>query len=569
MTAPLPETALKLRVRNVAGIKHADLLLNGLVLVTGINGAGKSSLLQCAAAGAMGNPYMRGQKMRPAVSRLLRRGADTGSIVMSYAGGETKVTYPDAKVERSGISRELGTALGLNARSLMSMLEKERIAELSARLKATPTKADLISWCLARPDPLISPENTDLLWARIEASGWDAVHSTAKENGSRLRGRWEQVTKESFGTKKSEVWAPAGLRPDRTYNLAEAEAEAERLHVIATQKSLQSASARMSRGDMEAAAAKLGPAQEALAKLEAERTALDVEGERLAADRDALQDATDAVAFPPCPHCNKAVKVSRRGFAGPIELAKAPAALAGPELDELRAKRAVVLNAIERLGVDIQRNGDAIVGATMAVETAQRAVERLTQATTFSAVSQADIDAANDEYRAAMRKVDGIKAMAEAREIYEEWRVNARMVEALAPDGTRHTVMRQRMAAFNARLGEVATAAEFASVEVSDDCDASYDGRPYALLSESEQWRVDLTIAVTLGRMEGAGLILVDRLDVLHAPARRGVLLMLKGLGVPALIGMTAKVVEDAPDLKAARIGARYWLNNGVLEGAA
>ncbi|MCC6716508.1 MAG: hypothetical protein IT555_01360, partial [Acetobacteraceae bacterium] len=82
-------------------------------------------------------------------------------------------------------------------------------------------------------------------------------------------------------------------------------------------------------------------------------------------------------------------------------------------------------------------------------------------------------------------------------------------------------------------------------------------------------WRVDLTIAVTLGRMEKAGLVLVDRLDVLHAPARKGVLLMLRGLGVPALIGMTAKVVDDAPDLGKARMGARYWLKDGVLEGGA
>lgn len=569
MTAPLPETALKLRVRNVAGIKQADLILNGLVLVCGINGAGKSSLLQCAAAGALATAYIRGQRTRTLASRLLRRGADEGHVVMAYAGGETKVMYPDAKVEQSGIPRTLGTALGINAASLMDMPAKERIAEIGARLKADPNKADLTVWLAGRPPPKISPQNIDLLWDRIEASGWEAVYATAKEGGTRLKGRWEQVTRENWGAKKAEAWAPPGMVPGREYDLAEAEEEAAKLQQRATALSLKSASTRASKGDLTIRAEKLPAALATQAKLADEQAALDVEGERLLAERDAMPDATDSSAFPACPHCRRALKISRPTTQGPLLVEKAPDALTGVALEELRAKRAVVLAAIERLGVDIQRNAAALVEVHTAVEDATKAQQELARLTTFAEVSQADIDQAIDDNRQASRRVDGIKAMIAAREIHEEWLVNERMVEALAPVGVRQEVMQQRMAGFNARLGEVATAAEFAEVAMSDDGDATYDGRPYALLSESERWRVDLTIAVTLGRMEKAGLILVDRLDVLHAPARKGVLLMLRGLGVPALIGMTAKVVDDAPDLGKARMGARYWLKDGVLEGGA
>ena len=145
------------------------------------------------------------------------------------------------------------------------------------------------------------------------------------------------------------------------------------------------------------------------------------------------------------------------------------------------------------------------------------------------------------------------------------------------------TVMRQRLGAFNKRLGDLvdavnaaykasepeAAGAAFREVAIQDDFSITYDGRPYALLSESERWRVDLTLSVAFGQMEGARLILVDRLDVLHAPARRGVIFMLKGLGIPALIGMTAKQVDDAPDLKRFGFGTRHWIQNGIIEGSA
>lgn len=569
MTAPLPETALKLRVRNVAGIKQADLLLNGLVLVCGINGAGKSTLLQCAAAGALATAYVRGQKTKVQASRLLRRGADVGSLTLAYAGGDTKVTYPDAKVEQSGIPRTLGTALGINAAALMDLAPKDRVAEVGARLKADPTKGDLTAWLASQPPPKISPQNIDLLWERIEASGWDAVHATAKEGGTRLKGRWEQVTGDRWGGKKAETWAPAGMRPDRIYDLAEAEAEAARLYEISTKMTMQSVASRTSRSALDARAGRLLDAQAALDRLMAEQHALDVEGERLAAERDGLPDATDAAAFPQCPHCLRAVRVTRAAMHGPLVLEKAPPALSGEPLERLRAEIRVNQDAIERLGVDIQRNAAAIVEARIALDDATKAQRDLEQMQTFSAVSQSDIDQAIEDHRMAGRRVDGIRSLNAARDIYQEWLVNERMVEALAPGGVRATIMQQRMAGFNGRLGEVAAAAEFAEVAVSDECEATYDGRPYALLSESERWRVDLTIAVTLGQMEKAGLILVDRLDVLHAPARKGVLLMLRGLGTPALIGMTAKIVSDAPDLAAARMGARYWLKDGVLEAGA
>ena len=580
----MSDAALKLKVRNVLGIKQADLTLRDLVLVCGINGAGKSSLLQSAAAAATGHYIIRSvRSKKDAAEHLVRNGADAGSIVLAYPGGETRISYPECQVTNEGVPQALGTALGIGAVSLMSMQPAERVKELSARLRGAPDKSDLVAWLAARPEPKIEQEAVDLLWDRVEASGWDAVHGNAREHGQKLKGRWEQVSRDNWGPKKAATWMHPMLIPGRRYSLEEASAEADRLDRRATEMSLKRVSSLSNKAELEAVAATAADLDAEIAQLLAQSDGFDRESDALIAEKAELPDATDAAQFPTCPHCRRPVEVCRSAPDAPITLAKAPAALSGQALEDLRAKRSVVLEKIERLGVDIQRNAVALADARERLAVAQRAQADLDRLKTFADVSQSDIDAAIEEARDAGRKRDAIRATAEAADIYAEWAVSERMVEALAPDGVRATVMRQRLGGFNKRLGDLvdavngaykasepeAAGAAFREVAVQDDFSITYDGRPYALLSESERWRVDLTLSVAFGQMEGARLILVDRLDVLHAPARRGVIVMLKGLGIPALIGMTAKQVDDAPDLKRFGFGTRHWISNGIIEGSA
>ena len=434
-----------------------------------------------------------------------------------------------------------------------------------------------------KPEPKVEQEALDLLWMRVEASGWDAVHSNAREHSTKMKGRWEQVTRDNWGHRKASMWLHPMLVAGRRYNLEEATTEATRLDQRATAMSLKRVAAISNKGELEQAAAGIPDLEAEIARLLAQSDGFDRESDALIAERAALPDATDASQFPECPHCRRAIQVLRGGPDAPLTLAKAPPALSGQALEDLRAKRSVVSEKIERLGVDIQRNAVALADAREKLTAAQKAQADLERLRSFSDVSQGEIDAAIEEAREANRKRDAIQATVEATAIYAEWAVSERMVEALAPDGVRATVMRQRLGAFNKRLGDLvdavnaaykasepeAAGAAFREVAIQDDFSITYDGRPYALLSESERWRVDLTLSVAFGQMEGARLILVDRLDVLHAPARRGVIFMLKGLGIPALIGMTAKQVDDAPDLKRFGFGTRHWIQNGIIEGSA
>ena len=320
----------------------------------------------------------------------------------------------------------MGTALGIGAVSIMSMPPAERVKELSARLKAEPNKADLDTWLKAQPEPKVEQEALDLLWMRVEASGWDAVHSNAREHSTKMKGRWEQVTRDNWGHRKASMWLHPMLVAGRRYNLEEATAEAARLDQRATAMSLKRVAAISNKGELEQAAAGIPDLEAEIARLLAQSDGFDRESDALIAERAALPDATDASQFPECPHCRRAIQVLRGGPDAPLTLAKAPPALSGQALEDLRAKRSVVSEKIERLGVDIQRNAVALADAREKLTAAQKAQADLERLRSFSDVSQGEIDAAIEEAREANRKRDAIQATVEATAIYAEWAVSER-----------------------------------------------------------------------------------------------------------------------------------------------
>ena len=57
-------------------------------------------------------------------------------------------------------------------------------------------------------------------------------------------------------------------------------------------------------------------------------------------------------------------------------------------------------------------------------------------------------------------------------------------------------------------------------MQISADIDVTFGGRLYGLLSESERWRCDATLALAIATISGLRLALLDRLDVLDIPAR-------------------------------------------------
>ena len=92
--------------------------------------------------------------------------------------------------------------------------------------------------------------------------------------------------------------------------------------------------------------------------------------------------------------------------------------------------------------------------------------------------------------------------------------------------------------------------------------------RPYEMLSESEQWRVDAMIAEAISHISGLKFVTLDRFDCLDTQGREDLIYWLDGLASEgaidtALIFGTLKSKPDAahlPDTVEA-----FWIENGVI----
>ena len=80
------DQALRLQVRNILGVRTADLPLSGVNLIAGRNGAGKSSLLEAAACAMLQTARVRGITTKRAAASVVHHGAEEGVAALSGDG---------------------------------------------------------------------------------------------------------------------------------------------------------------------------------------------------------------------------------------------------------------------------------------------------------------------------------------------------------------------------------------------------------------------------------------------------------------------------------------------------
>jgi hypothetical protein len=247
-------------------------------------------------------------------------------------------------------------------------------------------------------------------------------------------------------------------------------------------------------------------------------------------------------------------------------LEKAPAPLSPDKLAKAVADRRELDANIAALQRQVATNAQRTTTAAGAVKACERARAQLLDVQARPRVAEQEVENARTQALDAKRKADAIEAMQKSTAIYDDWTRHQVLIEGLSPDGVRRGVMSRKLSSINTTLGEFSATAKFADVVLTDDLDCTYDGRPYVLLSESERWRCDLVLTCALAQQEAVRVIIADRFDVLNPQARPGALMLLRSVGIPALVCMTAKDASAVPDLTRAKFGTTRWLEQGVLE---
>jgi hypothetical protein len=270
----------------------------------------------------------------------------------------------------------------------------------------------------------------------------------------------------------------------------------------------------------------------------------------------------DGAATQECPHCQGALVVS----GGTIKAAAAT-------VDADKQARERLAYSSKQAQIDeyeaILSKAQADVAAVAASgNAANAAAEELTKLKSQPVV-HVDVDGKRSALNTAEADLKAWQKKAEADRLHRAVLSNQRIVDLLAPEGVRRSVLQRALGAFNAHLAEVSAACGWKPVAVSHDLNVEYGGRPYApSCSESEQFRCRVTLQMALA-VKAAEPVVIDGADVLDAAGRSGLFTGLRKLGLSAVVGMMANKTDAVPNLAKHKMGHTYWVDAGVVAEVA
>lgn len=577
---------MKFAVRNFRGCAAADIEVSRIALLVGDGGASKSSIIQAIGAAATGQVIpIPGIKKSEAL-RLVRSGAEKGSVTWEGGGYEMAISYPKAEAKGKGSTPPVSVyAAGLE--DIMDLPAAKRAPVMAALLKSDPTAEDLLAavreaafhvpTSVMPPDNLCdfmlslglktnSPDDRGLfaafnrLWLVIQESGWDGAWAKAKEKGQELKGEWKQATGgEAYGADKGEKWRPKvwddDLAASSLDDLVNAVGDAQARFEAAV------AAQAVSGADREALQAQASKFQELRTKLAAaereERAAYE-------ADTELVSRAAPIVPRKPilCPHCDEAVEVVQdlAGFTLRKGVTRTAAEIAAleQEAEKYRAARA----AAKQRHAEAFKLKTELTQQVGAAATAQKKLDEMDAVQSESV----NVDAARKDVENATGRLSAFKAWGEATKKHKAIVTNQKIIDLLSPDkGVRHMKLAQTLAAFNSTiLGPLCTSAGWKPVTLNEDLEVEYDGRIFPMLCKSEQHRCRFVMQLAIAKLDGSALVLLDDADTLPVSARGGLMKMVVSTGLHAVIAMMVGGVDKAPDLAKMKLGQTYWIGGGT-----
>lgn len=540
---------MNISIKNFRGCASADVVLEKITLIAGENAAGKTSVAQAVAAALTGNPVPVRGVSKSTAGCLVRSGTAAGSVELVTDIGTTKIAYPKAAVNTEG-KPPYASEFAAGLVCVLDLPPKERAETLSRYLKAEPTKEDLEARLAEIAD--LKPEHIAHIWQRVQDGGWDGAHAQAKEKGAKMKGQWEQITGERYGAKKADSWIPDGYSSDLD-SASEHELQAA---LVDAREILEGCIAAEAVDEarieaLEKQASEIGTLAQQVTAAEKQCAELAAEVEKRKSALRELPPAT-SVSDLACPHCHKPVALVDNRLLPACEPLSA---------EEKTSRARAIASANDAIKIaqedltDSQRLASDLRGK---LSTAERAAAELKTMASTPTEAVGDIEAARAAVSLAEQRVRCWKAKTEADDRHWNVGVNARILEALAPDGVRLDRLKKSLSAANKQLGRLD------AVSLSDDLDASLNGTPYYLLSESEKYRVRVVLQVWMATSDGSAAVIIDGADLLVSkPLRNRLFKMLGGVGVPALVTMAFPSGDGVPDLSAHGMGASYWIGCG------
>lgn len=537
-------------IRNFRGIASADLNVSGVTLITGPNYAGKTSILQAAAAAMTGSPIPISGLTKAQGGLLVRAGNAGGEITVDTGIGISKITYPGAQHTSEGAPAVISDdAAGMH--SFVDDPQSVRASVVSTLLHAQPTEEQLSA---ALQTLGANEKGIRRVWDTINSQGWDSAHEVAKQTGQRLKGAWDNETGQRYGSKKGESWTPAewteDLRDSTEESLAASvKQETEWLEAAISHRAVSDA--ELSRLTQDAA--KLAGLQEDDKRLSDTVAGLIKTQQQIESGKASLPPDTKQAGVP-CPYCGKPVIISGQKLSAPEEITAAVIATRQAAIEECNKALADLKPELDKQEAELAQIRIAIAGAKIAADKLAMAKQ--------PTGDSAPVDEVRARLTRAQSRLTAYQKYHKAADLHKQIGRNQDIIDILSPDGLRMTTLRTALTKINSRMAELSKIAGWRSVEIKSDLSVTYGGSLYILLSESEQYRVRVIMQIAFAELSQSHTLLIDRADVLDSAGRNELIRLLTSIGKAALVGMTIYKKADCPDM--GKVGGKaYWIENG------
>ena len=564
-------------VTNVQGLRNAALTVSEpLLLVSGDNGAGKSSLLDAVSMAFTGQP--RRVSLKKDLGQLVNDDAKKGEAHVAYTdvAGESQTAWMMLPGGKSVVIPDAPfLPFVLEAAKFAALDGKERRKVLLDLTGATSSATGVAKRLEAHGADMAKFDKIKPLWR----TGFGGMADQAKDYASEARGAWKAITGEAYGPQKAEGWEPelppvtvtqeqiaeaAKALADLDGDLADAQqtlgghkANAQ----AAAQRQAQMAQLRETADLLQRRQEKLGADQARVAEWEPKVA----EAQRAAAG----EPAHDPLA---CPHCQGQVLMER----GQLVAYVAPEKVADPEAARRLTEYQGYLQSAQRAVANSQRDVDqsrtaaqqladmeqqaAAAPDSEAMQNAEQAISELRQ----------ERDKARAKHQALVEAHGAIAgrdaAIANAAQHHADVVAWSLIADALAPTGIPAEILAGALDPFNELLAAQAAVATWQPVVITPEIEITYGGRLYGLLSESEKWRADTLLAIAIARLSGIRLVLLDRFDVLQPSARPQALKLL--LSLTRSGDLDSAVMAGTMKEPMAKVPAgiqQVWIQGGVI----
>lgn len=569
-------TAIK--TSNFLGARDVDVkLAKPICLFAGKNFSGKSSLQEAVRMALTGESVR--VSLKKDYGRLIAEGQTVGYAVVEHDGQQSAITLPNGSHEHTGNDR-LPAVLPyvLDAQRFSSLPANDRRAFLFG-LMGLRTDGDTVGGRML--DKGFDPLKVDEIRPHLRA-GFDAAHKEAQSKARDAKASWRATTGETYGSVKAANWkANKPAHDGNRVKLAREELArvSEQIERGAADLAvMQSAATRQAQQSEKSAGLRERAARYASIEAKLRKDEAELQEWQAKVEHEARKGGKQMPAEPTytCPACSAKLRHDHANGAL-VEFTPPPIVYPTSEpgkLAEYQRARDLLARSVENDKRDLA-----------AADLAARTLAEIDDARSDPAPAPEEIEAKKvklAEARKEQTRLAGVVKSLEADEraaaIADENTDLARghhrdvaqweeIAGALAPNGIPGEILGEALGPINQRLASSALMTEWTQPLVDGDMTITAGGRLYALLSESEKWRVDAMIAEAISHLSGVKLLVLDRADCLDMQGRSDLLYWLSDLAAAgevqtALVFATLKAMPvQMPDEATA-----FWIENGTIK---